>query len=152
MSTKHTPEPWLIGMSKNHEDKEHNGMFIFSDKNNPQPDGWWLMVCKVSDMENLNELDMANAKRIIDCVNAMAGKPNPEMWVKQADEMLDKVIAFDHQSIKLGDSKLDGLLRLAKERDMLRDALQHIENSEMRTTSAWRIANATLEKLKTLGI
>jgi hypothetical protein len=75
----------------------------------------------------------ANASRIVSCVNALAGKGNPERWVKEADLMLDKVIAFEHPEMSLGKDKLDFILKLASQRDellaTLKDSLGYVSYS-----------------------
>lgn len=77
MSAKHTPEPWEIGYYPNAENTEFDGLVIWSPEHSQLENGKYEMVCLVSPVENMNEKDTENAKRITDCVNAMKGIENP---------------------------------------------------------------------------
>lgn len=93
-----------------------------------------LMLASISDSEGRRVAEVynyhnaeANAARIVACVNACEGKPNPEQWVKECEQILDKLIDFNHPLIKVGESRLDGLIKLAKERDELLASLKEIK-------------------------
>lgn len=132
-NTKHTPEPW-----KHAE---------------PSLAGWVEILNNEYDtigsmyMKTPNENE-ANAARIVACVNACAGKPNPIRWVKEADEMLTKVIAFEHPEMKLGDSRLDTLLKFAAQRDELLKALEYIVANEHPKSDAYQVADDAIAKAK----
>jgi hypothetical protein len=54
-------------------------------------------------------------KRAVECVNAMQGKTNPIQWMNEAHEILLKVFEFEHPEMKLGESKIDFMLRFIKQ-------------------------------------
>jgi hypothetical protein len=67
----------------------------------------------------VSDESLHNAIRIMKCVNAMERVSSPERWVKETHELFDKIDAFfeDRNDLKLGHSKLDRLLELARQRD-----------------------------------
>jgi hypothetical protein len=84
MSTKHTPEPWYT-------DSDRFVDFIYSDREK---------VCQFHNREK-DDFDnkVANAKRIVDCVNAMEGIEDPMEFVRKAQEMreaLELIIKEEH--------------------------------------------------------
>lgn len=70
---KHTPEPWLIGKTT------EKGMPIETETD---------LIGFFDPWSNLNNVDLANAARIVSCVNALAGIPNPQAFVEAAGELL----------------------------------------------------------------
>lgn len=62
----HTKEPWIYGVG----DTEEFGM-VFGVGLPTLPN--WTVVAVLSPFDQLNELDEANARRIVACVNACAG-------------------------------------------------------------------------------
>lgn len=92
------------------------------------------MWCAVFDGENRIDVclfwcEEGDAKRVVECVNALAGIINPELWVKQAQAMLANIMAFEHPEMKLGESKLDFIFKLLAERDAVKNSF--ITNSFM---------------------
>jgi hypothetical protein len=77
MKIKHTPEPWEIGYYPDSQETEFDGLVIWSPEHSKLENGKYEMICLVSPVENMNEKDTENAKRITDCVNAMKGIENP---------------------------------------------------------------------------
>jgi len=66
MNTKHTPEPWRA--SKTGRIKTNHENVVFSDT---------IFTCKDTlHPDEFEELAIANAKRIVECVNACAGIPS----------------------------------------------------------------------------
>lgn len=99
---KHTPEPWVQNLVGN-----------MIKANN-------LIIAVTGSDKTTFNTDVNNAARIVDCVNACKGKPNPERWIKEAEAMLQKVYDFEHPEMKIGESKLEFILKLAAERDKLK--------------------------------
>lgn len=62
MSNTHTPEPWSFIECED---------YVF------EIDGQNGNICEVRSTNMTNDFDEANAKRIVECVNAMAGIENP---------------------------------------------------------------------------
>lgn len=96
----HTPEPWNFGgVCEIYKDNILIADFGYDD---------------VPEKMNL-ELLQSNAKRAVECVNAMQGKTNPIQWMNEAHEILLKVFEFEHHEMKLGESKIDFMLRFIKQ-------------------------------------
>lgn len=68
----HTKEPWIYGVG----DTEEFGM-VFGVGLPTLPN--WTVVAVLSPFDQLNELDEANASRIVACVNACAGIPTDDL-------------------------------------------------------------------------
>ena len=126
---QHQREPWVLVFK---------GEFIVSAENR--------IVCQFFNKRDENFIDYnANADRIVACVNAMAGKPAPERWVSEAEAILNSIYSFEHPQLKLGSSKVEVLLQMAKERDQLLDQLKkllHMHSCEqegiiMPTAAQW---------------
>lgn len=120
---KHTPEPWEThnvygSIAPGINSKKGDCVLVWKHKNDAFDTGLY---------GNL-EQTQANADRIVACVNACAGKPNPERWIKEAESMLQKIYDFEHPELKLGESKLEFILKLAAERDNLLNALIYLVN------------------------
>lgn len=77
------------------------------------------------------KLKAKDATFILRCINAVGHKPNPDMWVREAEEMLDKIISFDHAEMKHGESKLEFILKLARERDELSERWEIVKHLEL---------------------
>lgn len=71
---QHTPEPWEVKFNS-YEDSEG----IIQHNTGPNWSLW--IVEKMAESES----DIANARRIVSCVNALAGIENPEKFVAQAE-------------------------------------------------------------------
>lgn len=78
---KHTPEPWVAEQANG---SLETAMFISAgEKTICALYGDW--PDQVGDLEQ-----KANASRIVSCVNALAGIPDPEEFVKAAKELLER--------------------------------------------------------------
>ena len=71
---QHTPEPWVFGNGQTKQFGMCLGIGL-----NTAPD--WLVVAVVSPVESVNDVDKANARRIVACVNACAGTPTEELEI-----------------------------------------------------------------------
>ena len=81
MEQKHTKEPWFIGGTNTNQD-EPNEIAIINVQ------GYCHAValpCGMKDVEP--DITKANAQRIVDCVNALAGIEDVEGFVRDAKEM-----------------------------------------------------------------
>lgn len=107
MNQYHTTEPWRV-------EYKQTGTYIFSNEPN-------LLLLSMSHT-NSTKVCNENAQRIVACVNAMEGIANPERWMQEAKNIIDRIIDYSHPEMKLGDSKIEALFRHAKERDRLREA------------------------------
>jgi DNA-binding sugar fermentation-stimulating protein len=116
---KHTPEPWI---QQEHVILSSNFDTNISYSTNKDSNGRYSLAIPI-------EQTLANKARIVACVNACAGKPYPELWIKQAEEILEKVVSFEHPEMKLGESKIDTLIKMAAERDAYKELLTDIVKS-----------------------
>lgn len=107
MNQYHTSEPW-----------EDGGFTILA--------GDQVLFVSVDSTVNDTRIgddeQQANVQRIVACVNAMKGIEDPERWMQEAKNIIDRIIDYSHPEMKLGDSKLEALFRHAKERDRLRES------------------------------
>lgn len=133
---KHTPEPWWTN------GREIGDMPMMYTKISNSISG------------NSYEEAEANAHRIVACVNACEGITNEELnsgggfwgravsrqkeaierltkerdelakWKEEAMEIFNPIITFEHPELKVGDSKTEMLIKLAKQRDYLLKALE----------------------------
>ncbi len=106
--SKHTPEPWEVA-HYNKEQGELDGLVIWSPVHSLQDNGKYLLICHVTEEDTRTELDRANAERIVECVNAMAGIEDP----KKHRETWD---AIQHLH-------LDSYHKLKEEHDQLKAAV-----------------------------
>lgn len=120
---KHTPEPWyLVGGNKIYRRPqidlyEYSGLEgkgVAGDKAIAIADKGWY------GKDDNHFPHFENAARIVACVNACAGLPYPQEWISEAKAILNKVVDFEHPELTVGDSRIDTLLRFAKERDQLK--------------------------------
>ena len=97
MTTNHTPEPWVLD----------------EDWHSVKAQGSTLADCiePYGVLEDIaEEIAKANAQRIVDCVNAMAGIDDPEKWMKEVREIqLHHLVLTSEKNISL---YLDGTERL----------------------------------------
>lgn len=91
---KHTPEPWAYNenthrvWANTHESEKYN----HND----------AIICELSHYTVADREAAANAARIVECVNAMEGKPNPAEYVQRATELAAK---YNEQLIEIADLK-----------------------------------------------
>lgn len=104
METKHTPEPWKIGK----DDSKH----LWSDHTH-----LGMMFGHSTKLET----DEANAKRIVECVNACSGMENP---TKNFQELTSELNRWRH---KFSNTQLEKLQELKQQRDDLIAVLTNIE-------------------------
>ena len=102
MSAAHTPEPWEIGIVEEGTDKNIDGLVIWNPVHSELPNGKYQMVCLLSPMQKLNEKDQANAQRIIECVNAMAGIESPQKLRTEYDESICILKTIKESMLKTG--------------------------------------------------
>ncbi len=81
----HTPEPWFMKYGDSNELFENQWPIIFSESYN---------IVGTEGMYGNLEIDIANARRIVACVNELAGKP--EGYVKQLEQQRDELLAAIH--------------------------------------------------------
>lgn len=96
MNATHTPENWMIP---------------------PVVKDGKVQIVAESDCYLIAEVNAENkldAKRIIDCVNAMKGILYPSIWMPQAKAMLDKIYNFNPPGLKIGESRLEAILLAAQ--------------------------------------
>jgi len=114
---KHTPEPWRlgpVGPSRTHTQISGEGWSSFAS-----------VVTKMASEENLSEQGVANAQRIIDCVNAMAGIENPEEFVRTAKTYTNAEMSWEKLMMELVG---------ADEPRSVRDAIEKLKESKPSTT------------------
>lgn len=75
MEATHTPENWITAAGVTGQDKDYN--YILSERNG-------TIIAKLP-----NYLGPENGKRIVSCINALAGIPSPAAWVEQAKIAID---------------------------------------------------------------
>lgn len=80
---KHTPEPWQL--------KGLQDDCVISRDYHPIADFWntWLV--------GLKEEAKANAARVVSCINALAGIPDPAKFVAKAKSDATKVVVLSHE-------------------------------------------------------
>jgi hypothetical protein len=88
--SEHTIEPWAMVQGFNKKIGE--SLIIV-------PDGAIIgkeyeVICLISDMATLNNIDKANARRIVACVNACAGVPIEALEHLKAGDLSE--MFFDH--------------------------------------------------------
>jgi len=146
-TTKHTPEPWELN-------KTTDGLSITS-KN-----GVIVNCYSVSISDYNHDIPKANAARIIECVNALAGIDDPKKWVeemKDENKLLKRVLKSTDDSltcISWDDDgppirlKLDAQIKqLQAENEKLKEALGRIYTMD---TSFENYIN-TMVKLKKIA-
>lgn len=89
--SKHTPEPWFSGLLAN--DETDGDASVLADGRGmvcivPLRSLTGLSQDKPLDYQRTVENQKANLDRIVACVNAMAGIPNPEAFMAAARKML----------------------------------------------------------------
>lgn len=73
---KHTPEPWEVrNLSK-------DTLYIMG------PDGWNVSVMSALNDDEIENNTRANARRIVECVNACAGMKHPGKTLEQITQLL----------------------------------------------------------------
>lgn len=77
--TKHTAEPWKCGSTM-------GGVAIWKGKEVGEP---VYLIALASDKIPLN-VAMANARRIVECVNALEGIESPQKFVQAARALADR--------------------------------------------------------------
>jgi ribosomal protein S13 len=118
MSTKHTPEPWEI----REPELQMNMVFIHAAKQGFQ----------ITSFLNL-ERGRADAQRVVSCVNAMAGIPDPAAFMevvrhleldayKKVKEQRDKLLQaikdlldadhYDHFVVRMSESEMRAISRM----------------------------------------
>lgn len=112
---QHTPEPWRL--------HDADSTTIMADTKSGEVK--LIADCGTSRNNTFSEMQ-SNTKRIVSCVNAMAGKPAPERWVSEAEAILNSIYSFEHPQLKLGSSKVEVLLQMAKEREQLLEQLKRL--------------------------
>ena len=94
MTTKHTPEPWELNpTTENRSITSKNGVIVF--------------CYDVSIPDSAQHIPKANATRIVECVNALAGIENPAEWVEKMNKIafvlaLDDLKMARNEAAKLG--------------------------------------------------
>jgi hypothetical protein len=91
MQTKHTPEPWHVGC-------QNDAPFIINQPPRPSTDDIVdipdvIVIAKPAEIPGNAATVVANAERIVACVNALAGL-NPEA-IKDAVEVLEAYMLRD---------------------------------------------------------
>lgn len=123
--SKHTPEPWVQWEGT---DSIYAGEII---KNTPSVlTGNYVRVADCDMFDNTWEVNAANTKRIVACVNAFAGVSDPEMFMRlmkgvkvKENKVTDNgvLITFDVEQA------IQQLNDLKAQRDELLDALRDAE-------------------------
>jgi hypothetical protein len=137
---KHTPEPWELN-------KTTDGLSITS-KN-----GVIVHCYSVSISDYNHDIPKANAARIVECVNAMAGIDDPKKWVeemKDENKLLKRVLKSTDDSITCinweGEEPIR--LKLEAENEKLKQALGRIYTMD---TSFENYINAIVELKQIAG-
>jgi hypothetical protein len=137
---KHTPEPWELN-------KTTDGLSITS-KN-----GVIVHCYSVSISDYNHDIPKANAARIVECVNAMAGIDDPKKWVeemKDENKLLKRVLKSTDDSITCinweGEEPIR--LKLEAENEKLKKALGRIYTMD---TSFEKYINAIVELKQIAG-
>lgn len=111
---KHTAEPWAL-------DKEIDG--VYADSITWVKGGWGL-VCKTTNQTRCNftpsvEVCEANAKRIVDCVNALDGIDDVSGFIEEMKGILEggkdnatSVLTQDQTKLKLASLAIEEALAL----------------------------------------
>ena len=82
----HLPEPWVI---ETHESDEGvDALYIVSHPMPEYENGDLRPVCLLTTEANRDELDDANAARIVACVNACAGMEDPAAEIARLREFV----------------------------------------------------------------
>lgn len=132
---KHINEPWNFSTTD-------IGTFIIHEG---------LILAKVRELEGIDH--KANAARIVDCVNAMAGKDDPDHFVKMAEAYIqqdkDIRLAINADS---NESTLDEVIRVSAQNSRLKEALKSlIDAVKFRTPSSPATIHELIEAEKVLN-
>ena len=119
MTTHHTPEPWRANAAQ----ADIEG-----------PDGEEVAVCYCNDDDGSDAI--ANARRIVACVNACAGIPTEEL------ESAGTI------AVEVKDEMQDELLHVIRQRDELLDVINHIVNEVKLTSSQYELCRQALASVK----
>jgi hypothetical protein len=134
---KHTPEPW--GIAENHKNEEKDNFFQYSilgGMTKAVAEVWrqnfkevGLNKFKGEDELHDDAQALANAQRIVVCVNAMVGIEEPlhfaimaKNYIQQDEEIRTLINANDNEST------IDEVARLKSQRDLLIDVVATIAN------------------------
>lgn len=82
--TTHTPEPWQAGTAVAFE---LDSLVIFAGSEDNE-----RAIALIDSIENATDEDKANLLRIVECVNAMSGIPDPARFMKEAKVLLIDLI------------------------------------------------------------
>jgi hypothetical protein len=123
---KHTPEPWLIGA--------YNGRYEIVG----EPESGEMIVRTIERRKDVGglEVELANARRIVACVNACAGITSEELeWIARSGGMLGPRADIE---------------RIAKQRDQLLAALKSLRDGS-RIDSAGNTNDDSLDDIRQHG-
>lgn len=109
---KYTPEPWRVDVNA-----AHNVNMIVSSSGDAVGKSHIAQVLTANPYKVPQEVQDANAARIVACVNACEGLLHPQQWILEAKAIVGKVVDFEHPEMTVCDSRIETLLRFAKERD-----------------------------------
>lgn len=102
---QHTPEPWKV------ETRYSIGLAITDQHEETN-------ICSTGAYHGYSHIQQANAKRIVECVNACAGIDNPHTFIKFAKQTLDSGALHNAayaREIEQLRAERDELIELAKE-------------------------------------
>lgn len=136
--SEHSIEPWKL-----YESRDARPHSVYAGKH---------MICEINHSgyidKTLGRLQLANAQRIVKCVNALHGVDNPSVWRAQMTYMdsdhtisLDIIQALRQQYTKL-EHQRDALLKFVKE------YIEAWDNSMAHDASLCRSANKLIAEIE----
>ena len=87
---KHTAEPWKYELGDLEDDDQDSYVPNIYSKDPPHES-----IFRADINGDYLQLDEANAKRIVQCVNAMAGIEDPQAFMYNIKKLLERTMQFD---------------------------------------------------------